>query len=100
MMLIVPFLGTACIKSVDAYVVNPCSEPLTISTHDYFVPSEQNEVETATLGPGAVTLVEDAFHGGGNWSVSIDGSDEVVRLNEETWVHDTVVIPADVCEEI
>lgn len=92
--------GTACIKSVDAYFVNPCSEPLTISTHDYFVPSEENQVESVTLEPGSVTKIDGAFHGGGNWSVSIEGSDEIVRVNDEDWVHETVVIPEEVCDDL
>lgn len=100
-LLLAAFASSACSKTFDAYFVNPCDEAIVVQTHDSGLPASRVN-ETATLEPQSVTKVESAFlsNGGMGWSVTIEGAETVVRLNEETWVHETVVIPAEVCEEV
>lgn len=87
----------ACSDAIDAFIVNPCSRPLTVRTFD------QREIEkllgvTATLPPTAVTKVRDAFTdaSGRDWLVVVDESVEL-HVNGDEWVHSTVLIPASVC---
>jgi hypothetical protein len=55
-----------------------------------------------TVEPRSVTLVENAFHstGADSWSVTVEGTNTIVKVDGDTWVHDTVVLPASVCAEI
>ena len=91
----------ACFKSVDAYFVNPCTVSLEMETHEISVRTSF-PVAKATLEPLSVTKVEDAFTtaGGFHWSVTVGKASSVIQVNGDTWVHDTVVIPASVCDEI
>lgn len=91
----------ACVKSFDAYLVNPRANPLEVETHASPV-SSSRAVVSIELEPDSVTHVENAFHstGADSWSVTIEGTDTIVRVDGDTWAHDTVVIPASVCAEI
>ncbi len=91
----------ACVKRVDAYLVNPCASPLEVETRASPVASSR-VVVSIELEPNSVTRVENAFHstGADSWSVTIEGTDTVVRVDGDTWVNDTVVIPAEVCDEV
>jgi hypothetical protein len=91
----------ACVKRFDAYLVNPCAGPLAVETHASPVASSRVVVRVE-LEPNSVTYVANAFHstGADAWSVIIGGTDTVVKVDGDTWVHDTVVIPASVCAEI
>lgn len=91
----------ACVKRFDAYLVNPCAVPLAVETHAAPVASSR-VVVSVEIEPEAVTHVENAFHstGADSWSVTIGGTHTIVKVDGDTWVHDTVVIPAEVCDEI
>jgi hypothetical protein len=93
--------ASGCVKRFDAYLVNPCPVPLAVETHASPVASSR-VVVSVELEPKSVTLIENAFHstGADSWSVTIEGSEEIVKVDGDTWVHDTVVIPAEVCNEI
>jgi hypothetical protein len=87
----------ACSDTIDAFIVNPCSRPLTVRTFDQRE-SEKLLGVTATLPPTAVTKVRDAFTdaSGRDWLVVVDESVEL-QVNGDEWVHSTVLIPASVC---
>lgn len=91
----------ACVKRFDAYLVNPCRVPLAVETHASPVASSRVVVRVE-LEPMSVTLVENAFHttGADVWSVAIEGTEEIVKVDGDTWVHDTVVIPAEICDKV
>lgn len=91
----------ACFESKDAYFVNPCDVSLDIETHEISIRTP-TPVAKATLQPLSVTKVEDAFTtaGGFDWSVTVAGTNKVIQVDGDTWVNDTVVIPASVCDEI
>lgn len=102
-LILLSLLGTslvvfpACSDLFDAFMVNPCSRSLRVQTFD------QRDAEkllgvSATLPPTSVTKVEDAFSdaSGRDWLVVVDGKVEL-PINGDEWVHDTVVIPANVC---
>jgi hypothetical protein len=87
----------ACSDTIDAFIVNPCSRPLTVRTFDQGE-SEKLLGVTATLPPTAVTKVSDAFAdaSGRDWLVVVDESVEL-QVNGDEWAHSTVLIPASVC---
>jgi hypothetical protein len=97
----VMLLTPACFEGKDAYFVNPCDASLEIETHAISWPTSTVEAR-ATLRPLSVTKVEDAFTtaGGFNWSVTVEGTSSAIQVDGDTWVHDTVVIPSSVCDEI
>jgi hypothetical protein len=101
LVLLAAVLLTACFKNVDAYFVNPYDVPLEIETSDISIPTSPPFAK-ATLAPLSVTKVENAFTtaGGFNWSVTVAGTSSVIQVAGDTWVHDTVVIPSRVCDDI
>jgi hypothetical protein len=96
----VVLLTPACFQNKDAYFVNSCDVSLEIKTSDISIPTSPPFAK-ATLAPLSVTKVEDAFTtaGGFHWSVTVAGTSGVIQVDGNTWVHDTVVIPASVCAE-
>jgi hypothetical protein len=98
---LVAMAAPACIKRFDAYLVNPCAVPLAVKTHASPLPSSR-VVVSVELEPRSVTLVENAFHstGADSRSVTVEGTNTIVKVDGDTWVHDTVVIPGNVCAEI
>lgn len=91
---------SSCVRTADAYFANPCSVDLEITTYRAPEPLESEEIKSATLQAESVTKVEDAFDSEVGWSVSIEGTDQFLEIDKDTWVHNTVVIPAEVCEEV
>jgi trans-2-enoyl-CoA reductase len=72
-----------------------------IETHEISIRTS-TPVAKVTLEPLSVTEVDDAITtaGGSDWSVSVEGSARVIQVDGDTWVHNTVVIPASLCDEI
>lgn len=94
--------GVTCTSSIDAFFVNPCSEPVQITTYSSSFPSDDALGQVAVLDAEKTTKVEGAFdipveHG---WAIEIEGLDEPLRPDEKDWVRDTIVIPAAVCNEL
>jgi hypothetical protein len=94
-------LLTACFKNVDAYFANPCDVPLEIETSDNNIPTSPPFAK-AMLAPLSVTKVEDAFTtaGGFHWSLTVTNATSVIHVDGNARIHDTVVIPAEVCDEV
>jgi hypothetical protein len=69
---------------------------------DHASVASSRAVVSIELEPNSVARVENAFHstGADSWSVTIEGTDTIVRVDGDTWVNDTVLIPAEICDEV
>ncbi len=100
--LLASLLLSSCSRTMDAFFVNPCDQSLDITTYYSSRPSADAVRKTAQLEPAGVTKVNGAFSDatGFVWFVDIAGADAGVTVEEENWVHSTVVIPASVCDDL
>lgn len=95
-------VGVACTASIDVFFVNPCLEPLRIKTYSSSFPSDDALGQAVVLDAETTTKVEGAFdipieHG---WAIEIEGLNDPLRPDEKEWVHETIVIPASVCDDV
>jgi len=94
---------SGCTQEITAYVVNPCDSELAIATYDADDPAlmlPRNLSKQVRLSPLSVTEVPGAFQywgGPKSWLVGVEGTTDYVLVNGDTWVNNTVVIPARFC---
>lgn len=91
----------ACVRAVDAWIVNPCSRPLDIVT--YRVASDdardEEKVRTARLAPESVTRVSGAFSdlGDRQWSIYVRETEHFIDVDGNQWDAEVALIPASAC---
>jgi hypothetical protein len=109
-LLVVVFVFAAgCSYFYDAWIVNPCPDPIRIEPFSYSSRAysqgiaegvKDDPFRSVTIPASSKKKVEGAFSAGGReeWSVRIVGWRELVDVNGDEWDDNTVFLPESVCE--
>jgi len=98
---ILALLLVGCSRYYDAWVINPCEQPLRIET--YGVRASEHPrypaSRSVSVPASSETKIEDAYTWPDHeeWSIKVIGVPELLPEDPDDWDGDTLTVPAHLC---